>query len=377
MKKNKFILSALLAGYLVTTSCTETRDPSEKIKYDFTAKVTFPETVSSGKKHILHIKLASDVYKDGALDHEGVYMDDQKSFLISPKGDTIKPGQTFSIPNMDKLNTFNFYSEDLGEHNLKFIFKNSKDITVTKEHKVLLEKATFKFNVKKYFQSITIDTPLEIEYSHEAYDQLKHNYKLKFEVEGNYNATLNGHKEDEWFDVFDASGKLTYIPLTVGTHKVRITSKNYAGTKKVDSFTIISKGVGIPVIKSFTLDKLIIKGAKRSNCQYTGCRRYIWNHYVKGFQWKLYAHSGNDKKYIKGKLTFFGLKNMVHNFEMKDGKDQILGLWFHSNKHQLDEDFLLTDGQLIDYELELENSYGKKYIHKGTVPIVLDYEGRY
>jgi len=57
MKRSKFILSALLAGYLVATSCTETRDPSKDIKYDFKADVIFPETVTSGSKSLLYLKL--------------------------------------------------------------------------------------------------------------------------------------------------------------------------------------------------------------------------------------------------------------------------------------------------------------------------------
>jgi len=35
MKRSEFILSALLAGYLVAISCTETRDPSKDIVYSF------------------------------------------------------------------------------------------------------------------------------------------------------------------------------------------------------------------------------------------------------------------------------------------------------------------------------------------------------
>jgi len=375
MKKSKFILSALLAGFLGLTSCDDTRDTSD-IKYNFSSEVTLPKTVTSGRNQILPIKLSSDVYRDGVLEHEGVYIDDQKSFIISPKGDTIKPGQTFSIPHIDKSGTFNFYSEALGDHNLKFIFKNSKGVTMTEEHKVIVEKSTFKFTVKKIDQELTMDTPMDVEYFIEPYDELKHSYKLKFEVEGNYNATLNGHKPDEWFDVFDTSGKLTYIPLTVGTHKVRVTSKNNEDTKKVDYFTVVSKGPGVPVIKSFSLEEpLIIRGRRTTQCNNVGCSTHFWNHHVKAFLWKLYAHSGNNKEYLKGKIEFLGMgeDRMVYNFEMTSGKDQILALWYIVDKHNLPDDDFLTDGQLIDYKLELENTDGRKTIHRGSIPVKLEY----
>jgi len=385
MKRSKFILSALLAGYLVATSCTETRDPSKNIVYSFKPEVIFPETTTSGRNQILHIKLASDVYKDGVLDHEVTYIDDQKSYLLFPKGDTINPGQTFSIPHIDRSETFNFYSESLGDHNLEFIFKNSKGFTVTEERKVVVEKATFKFNVKKSEQELTMDTPMVVEYFIDPYDRLNHSYKIKFEVEGNYNATLNGHESDEWFDVFDMSGKLTYIPLTVGTHKVRVTSKNDENTKKVDYFTIVSKGPGIPVLKSFSIDPIIIGGVKYKKWVYDGPERG-WNsrlkeHRVEEINYKLSAHPGNDKEYLKTKLKLLALENLEETFEpMKEyaenqrfGFLRLLGAEGACIK-RLPDEFFLTDGQHIDYILELENSDGKKTIHKGVVPIKLRYK---
>jgi len=240
MKNNKIILLALLAGYLVATSCTETRDPSKDIVYRFIPEVVLPSDIPSGKKQILSIMLKSPVYNNGFLNHECVYQDDKNSYLLSPKGDIIKPGEKFSISNIDEYIRFNFYSEDLGDHNLKFTFKNSIDFTETREYKVSVEKATFKIILKNLELTSEIEKQAEIEYLFEVYDELNHSYKMKFEIEGNHRATLNGFRAGEWFNISKTFGKLLYNPLTLGTHKVKISVRNNEDVEKNTTFAIKS-----------------------------------------------------------------------------------------------------------------------------------------
>jgi len=90
MKRKKIILSTLLVGYLATTSCTGRKDQEDGIKYRLSAELYWPKNVYAGKNSSLNIKLTSDVYEDGFTQHEGIFTDDKKSFLISKKGDTIK-----------------------------------------------------------------------------------------------------------------------------------------------------------------------------------------------------------------------------------------------------------------------------------------------
>jgi len=181
--KNKFILSVLLVGYLATTSCTETRDPSKGIVYSFSADFFWPEDVTAKRNSLLNIKLASDIYNNGFLDHEGVYTDDKPSFLLTSNRDTIMPREKFSIPKIDEYIPFKFYSEDLGKHNLKFTFKNSMGVEITKEQKLLVKEAKFSFWIKQSAKEVKVGEPLEIEFSIDPYEgrQDQHIYELNFE----------------------------------------------------------------------------------------------------------------------------------------------------------------------------------------------------
>jgi len=321
--------------------------------------------------------LKSPVYNNGFLEHECVYEDDKNSVLISSKGDTIKLGEKFNISNLDKLETFYFYSEDLGEHNLNFTFKNSMGFIKTMKYKMLVEDEAFKFLLKPLSQEATIDTPLEIEYSHKAYDQLEHTYKVKFEVNNSYNfnrelnATLNGHKQGEWFDIYETSGTLTYIPLAIGTHEVKITSEDEKGIERIESLTIESRGTGSPIVRFFSIDELRIYGL------FTPRDRSIIDHKISLFSMRLDAHSGNNKPFLKGKITIKSL-GIEHNFEIKnyESEKQILCYSHDSKGQKLPENIEFYMDKPVQYELELTNSYGIKTIKKGEKFLKIEYEGR-
>jgi len=371
MKKSKFILSSLLAGYLVLASCSETRDPSKSIVYNFSADFFWPENVVAGKNSLLNVKLTSDVYRDGFIQHEATFTDDKNSFLLY-KGDTIKAGEKF----IDKNIPFEFYSEDLGEHNMKFIFKNSMDVSITKKQKLLVEEGTFKFSLKSLYQEVAIDTPLEIEYSIEAYDQLEHSYKLKFEFEKdkNHNATLGGHIAGEWFDISKLSGSLSYIPSTLGTHNVKITSKNDKGAEKTTSFIVESRGSGKPIIRN-TSNEVRVYGLQATDINNNIL--FTENHKM-SIVFSLQAYSGNNSSLLKGKFTMKDLGGIEHNFEVSSPhQDQILNYKWEQGSYELDKFFVLKKGFRVPYQLELTNTDGEKIIYNGTVIPIMDYKDYY
>jgi len=364
MKKNKFILSALLVGYLVTTSCTETRDSGKDIVYSFSADFLCPKEIIAGKRSLLNIKLVSDVYLDDHIKYECFFEDSKNSFLLSSKGDTIRSGKIFQIPNINKNILLDFYSDDLGEHNLRFTFKNSREFTVTKEQKLLVEKVPFTFEVKRSFENIMIGTPLELVYLLESYDQLKHSYKLKFEIEGSHNATLYGNEQGKWFNISELSGKLSYVPLTPGIHKVKITAKNEARIEKIADFTITSVGMGNPTIKSFSVDKLIV-----SNFYKMREGAIILDYRTSKFDWTLDAYSGNDKPFVKGTVRIGSLR-IEQSFEINSNENQDIHYECRLPSQKLCC-YIKKDTEVM-YEITLENSDGVSAVTYGYITPLIE-----
>jgi len=360
MRNKRFILSALLAGYLVATSCTETRDPSKDIVYSFKPEVIFPSIVTSGKKSLLSIRLDSDVYHHAVLTHEVTYEDDKKSYLLSPKGNIIRPNEPFDISDKSILSSFDFYSEDLGEHNLKFTFKNSKGFTVTEERKVVVKNGTFKLSVKKSSYYVMVTYPLEIGYSYEVYDQLKHSYKLKFEVDGNHKSTLNGHKAGEWFNISKLSGKLSYLPLSTGTHNVKLISKNESGIEKEITFSVESGKSGAPKIKDLFISKFHVY---RSYEDYIGGSDFTGSYLDFSGSFSVDT-TGDNTPYVKGYIIIPSM-DIKQSFELDKKK--------YNWKVEKGSNFEPSKGEPMEYIIVLTNSTGTSTeIRKTSVPTISD-----
>jgi len=353
--KKSLKLSILLVCYLLSViSCVETRDPSEKIVYSFEPDLFIGETINVGKESDFYLKLNSNVYKNGVLSHEGIFTDDKESFLISPQGDKILPNQEFIIPKTGENITYGFYSKELGEHNLKFKFKNSMGYSTSIDKKVLVEKGDFSFSVFPWNRKGEVDNPIILSCSVDtSYDDLNHSYDIKFDVEGDHVATLNNHGAGEWFKFektkidtggteivevtvpfYNANGKistpvskpyykggsilLSYKPKTVGTHNVKVTMKNDLGAENTQIFTVESEGPAKPTIVN-VIQKNILPPTFTAEKHPSNDLYYVT---IKNLSLHIEAKSNTSSNYVKGSLVIFNC--VLKEFLMKDTNDGVL-----------------------------------------------------
>jgi|GEM_PF-883690 len=318
MKRKKLISSLLLIGILISNSCAENRDSSKDI--EFSSEVIFPEEVVSGKNQILRIKLSSEVYKDGVLEHVATFTDDKESFLISPDGKKITSGEKFSITNVDKYVDFNFYSESVGIHNLTFTFTNSKGFSVTKKIAVMVGKGFFEVAFKSPNGSVKINTPVEIEYDFAYTSQELTDYELKFEVESTndtrLDATLNGHKSGEWFSISGHKGKLYYTPINSGSHTVHVTVKNKLNIERVSSFLVVTHGN--PVITYYETNDTSFVLQLKDNMGFKS--NYLLYSYLPIPALKFSAYSGGDNLTISS-ISISAIVDGVQSTTDTVGKD--------------------------------------------------------
>jgi len=128
-----------LVSFLALLSCDSNKDRYES--YNFYAEVTplFKEELPANEDGAIEIVIKSDNYKVG-INHEVSYTGSKNSVLIDSSGNIINKGSTFVISDVDKQHIYKFRSEDIGEHNLKFNFKNSKGYTFTQARVVKVKK---------------------------------------------------------------------------------------------------------------------------------------------------------------------------------------------------------------------------------------------
>jgi len=130
----KCLLTSII--FLKLISC---EGVDRKVEFDFTPEVIAPEKSNLNEGVEIKIFITSSVYNNGFLNHYLSYIGNRNSFLVSAKGDTIEIGESFVINNLDEWVSYKFYGKDLGEHNLKFTFKNSMGKEISIEKDILVE----------------------------------------------------------------------------------------------------------------------------------------------------------------------------------------------------------------------------------------------
>jgi len=145
---------------------------------------------------------------------------------------------------------------------MKFIFKNSMDVSITKEQKLPVEAADFAFKItKQSAKEVTVNTPLDIEYFIEPQDRLKHDYELKFNIiykEKDENEYFFGWQKDSWlcfrkeecdpnsfprpnhasYEIQKGSGRLTYYPQKIGIRNLEISVNDEYGRIQKHNITV-------------------------------------------------------------------------------------------------------------------------------------------
>jgi len=229
------------------------------------------------------------------------------------------------------------------------------------EQKPTTKEDVFSFKIGKLPKEVILGTPVEVEYSYEEPNVQKRNYQVKFEFEEDKNssATLNGHKPGEWFNISRLSGKLSYIPLTSGTHKVKIVSKSDAGGEKSVSFTIVSNTEhSNPVVTWSSFDKFDISGD-----------RFIDN----GVVWKQSGHSVSSilinfkvlpyshKPILKGRFRMpdLGIDENI-NCSPPTQPNGLSDCVCKIHYHYIPDSLYIKDEQEFRYEVVFENAEGDK-----------------
>lgn len=113
------------------------------VNFAFKPIIELPEKTTVDKPTDLNMKIESNVYKENLIDHDFQFVSDKKTKIISPDGDTIRMNTPAKIPHDGNFHKYQFIGEEIGVHQLKFLFKNSKKVEISEQKNILVEYEDF------------------------------------------------------------------------------------------------------------------------------------------------------------------------------------------------------------------------------------------
>ena len=218
MKKTILSFFGAVLLSLLIWGCDDNRMDLD-IKWIFEPEVQLSETAQVDISTDLKLKINSTVYKQGYNEHYFQFVGNKNSVLISPTGDTIRMNKDIKIPFDGEFQSYKFLGKEEGVHDVKFLFRNSKDYKAEVTKKINMKIAEFSFDAPSgSIGAINVPKPVTLILTPPATSPKGTVYKFKYK-KGDLSGTLkdgNGKilEEGVLYPITSGNNPLSFIPTT-------------------------------------------------------------------------------------------------------------------------------------------------------------------